>query len=182
MPKDLIKKYMPDPEKIKRNKSLVFLGDVLHEPNLWHLNRHSVTKAVALGLFWGCLPIPFQMVASALCALRFNANLPISVGIVWFSNPLTMPPIFYFEYLVGAWLLDMPYAAFEYEMTLAWFQEKLYEIGLPLLVGSLFCGAILSACGYFLFAQIWRRSAINKWHKRQEDRARRATIDSENKA
>lgn len=173
MPKDIIKKYLPDPEKIKSNKSLSFLGDVLHEPNLWHLNRHSVTKAFAIGLFWGCIPMPFQMVAAALCAFKLNANLPLSLALVWFSNPVTMPPIFYFEYLVGAWLMDMPPVAFEYELTFAWFQEKLYEIGLPLLLGSVVCGAVLATSGYFIIGQVWRRSVINKWHKRQALRENR---------
>ena len=67
MPKDFIKKYMPDPNSIKNNKSLRFLGPLIHDPNLWHLNRHSVSKAFALGLFWGCIPMPFQMVAAAFC-------------------------------------------------------------------------------------------------------------------
>ena len=51
MPKKLLKKYMPDPEMLKQQKSLQFLGDRLHEPNLWHLNRKSVSLAFAVGLF-----------------------------------------------------------------------------------------------------------------------------------
>lgn len=173
MPKDLIKKYLPDPETLKKNKSLAFLGDMLHDPNLWHLNRHSVTKAFAIGLFWGCIPIPMQMVAAAFCALRFNANLPVSVFLVWFSNPVTMPPIFYFEYVVGAWLLDMPTLAFEYELTWEWFADKLYEVGLPLFLGATFCGAILSTLGYFSIGRLWRRSVIRKWRQRQALRAKK---------
>jgi hypothetical protein len=44
-------KYMPSPESIKENKNLQFLGDKLHDPNLWHLNRRSVAAAFAVGLF-----------------------------------------------------------------------------------------------------------------------------------
>jgi len=167
MPKDFIKKYLPDPDSIKNNKSLGFLGDVLHEPNLWHLNRHSVTKAFAIGLFWGCIPMPFQMVAAAIVAIRLNANLPLSVAIVWFSNPLTMPPIFYFEYLVGAWLMDIPTLAFdEYEFSAEWLADKLYDVGVPLYLGSLFCGAVLAAVGYFTISALWKRSVIKRWRLR----------------
>ncbi len=170
MPKDFIKKYLPDPEKMKAHKSLAFMGEVLHEPNLWHLNRHSVTKAFAIGLFWGCIPMPLQMVAAALMAVRLNANLPLSVMLVWFSNPVTMPPIFYFEYLIGAWLLDMPAMAFEYELSVEWITGKLYEVGFPMFVGAFLCGIILSFSGYMLVDRIWRRSVRRKWHLRQQKR------------
>jgi uncharacterized protein (DUF2062 family) len=170
MPKDLIKKYLPDPEKLKQNKSLAFLGDVIHDPNLWHLNRHSVTKAVAIGLFWGCMPMPMQMVAAAFFAIWLNANMPLSVCIVWFSNPITMPPIFYFEYLIGAWLMDTPPIGFEYELSVAWFEEKLVEIGAPLLLGAVFCGLIVSAIGYFTVAFLWRRNVIHRWRNRKSTR------------
>jgi uncharacterized protein len=166
MPKDLIKKYLPDPDAIRQNKSLKFLGPLVHEPNLWHLNRHSVTKAFAIGLFWACIPMPFQMVAAALCALRFNANLPLSLALVWISNPLTMPPMFYAEYLLGSWLLDMPASSFEYELSISWLKEKLYEVGIPMYFGSVVAGTALSIFGYFTIGTIWKRATIKKWRHR----------------
>ena len=175
MPKDFIKKYLPDPEKMKTHKSLAFMGEVLHEPNLWHLNRHSVTKAFAIGLFWGCIPMPFQMVVAALMAVRLNANLPLSVSLVWFSNPVTMPPIFYFEYLIGAWLLDMPAKALEYELSIQWISSKLYEVGFPMMLGAVLFGAFLSATGYFLIKEVWRRSVLRKWRIRQASRRQSAS-------
>jgi len=51
MPKKLIKKYLPDPESLKKHKNLQFLGEKLQEPNLWHLNRRSISMAFAVGLF-----------------------------------------------------------------------------------------------------------------------------------
>jgi len=174
MPKDFIKKYLPDPDSIKQNKSFAFLGSVLHEPNLWHLNRHCVTKAFAIGLFWGCIPMPFQMVAAALCAIRLNANLPLSVALVWFSNPVTMPPIFYAEYLIGAWLLNKPAMGFEYELSVEWIMSQLYDIGIPMYLGSLVCGIVFAAIGYFVVGYLWRRSVIKRWVKRAESRAKRS--------
>ena len=173
MPKDLIKKYLPDPDAIRQNKSLQFLGPLAHEPNLWHLNRHSVSKAFAIGLFWACIPMPFQMVAAALCAIRFSANLPLSLVLVWISNPVTMPPIFYTEYILGAWILDIPASPFEYELSFAWLKEKLYEIGIPMYFGSVILGSVLSIGGYFTIGQIWKRAILRKWHHRIEERKAR---------
>ena len=106
MPKKLIKRYMPDHNTIKNNKYLQIFGDLLHNPNLWHLNRRSVAKAFAVGLFFAFVPVPFQMVLAAGFAIIVHANLPLSVALVWITNPLSIPAIFYACYVVGTWLMD----------------------------------------------------------------------------
>ena len=62
MPKKMIKRLMPDHHTIKNNKHLQIFGTLLHNANLWHLNRRSVAKVFAVGLFCAFIPIPFQMV------------------------------------------------------------------------------------------------------------------------
>ena len=93
MAKKIIQRFMPSDETIKNNKSLKFLGDRLHDPILWHLNRRSVAKAFAIGLFFAWVPLPTQMAMSAAVAFYFRAHLAISVALVWITNPLTMPPM-----------------------------------------------------------------------------------------
>ena len=51
MPKKFIKRYLPDPHSIKENRALKIFGSILHEPNLWHLNRKSASGAFGIGLF-----------------------------------------------------------------------------------------------------------------------------------
>ena len=58
MPKKTIKRMMPDHQTIKENKYLKIFGNLLHNANLWHLNRHSVAKAFAVGLFFAFIPVP----------------------------------------------------------------------------------------------------------------------------
>ena len=64
----LLHKFIPDHDVIKQHKNLQFLGDKLHDPNLWHLNRRSVAMAFAVGLFGAWIPTPGQMAIAALGA------------------------------------------------------------------------------------------------------------------
>ncbi len=167
MPKKLIKKYMPDPEKIKQQKSLQFLGDRLHEPNLWHLNRRSVSLAFAIGLFAAWIPTPGQMVIAAVAAFYFRANLPISVALVWITNPLTMPPMFYFAYLVGLKSLGQAAPSEDFEFSIDSITSSLGDIGGPFLFGCLILGIISSVVGYFGMRLFWKYSISQQWKARQ---------------
>jgi len=167
MPKKLIKKYMPDPEKLKQQKSLQFLGDKLHEPNLWHLNRKSVSLAFAIGLFAAWIPTPSQMAIAAVLAFYFSANLPISVALVWITNPITMPPMFYFAYIVGLWSLGMDSPSTDFEFSLNSIMSSLGNIGGPFLFGCLILGIISSLAGYFGIRLFWRYHINKQWNLRK---------------
>ncbi|MFK5950055.1 MAG: DUF2062 domain-containing protein [Methylococcales bacterium] len=167
MPKKLIKKYMPDPEKLKQQKSLQFLGDRLHEPNLWHLNRRSVSLAFAIGLFAAWIPTPGQMAIAAVAAFYFRANLPISVALVWVTNPLTMPPMFYFAYIVGLQSLGQSLPGDDFEFSLESILSSLGEIGGPFLFGCLILGIISSIIGYFGIRLFWRYHVNSQWNRRK---------------
>ncbi|MFP3345629.1 DUF2062 domain-containing protein, partial [Halomonas sp. SIMBA_159] len=75
--------------------------------------------AFAVGLFFAWMPIPFQMVASAAVAIPMRVNLPLSVSLVWLTNPLTMPVLFYLSYLVGCVVLRTPIEHFAFEASWA---------------------------------------------------------------
>ena len=94
MPRKFFKKYMPDQHLLRSHRSLRWLGTHLHDPNLWHLTRKSVSRAFLVGVFCAFLPIPGQMIVAAALALLCTSNLAISIGLVWLTNPLTMPPVF----------------------------------------------------------------------------------------
>lgn len=170
MPRRLFKRYMPHPDRIKDNKSLRFLGSLIHDPNLWHLNRHSVSRAMAIGLFWAMIPMPMQMLVAAAVAVPARANLPISVGLVWLTNPITMPAVFYCNYKAGAWLMGTPAMHMPHDISLAWVGEMLQTHWQPLYLGSLVLGLILSAIGYFGVNAYWRWWVRHNWLKRQEKR------------
>ena len=170
MPRRIIKRFMPDEAKIKEHPTLGKLGGALHNPNLWHLNRNSVSLAFLVGIFCAFLPIPLQMLVAAVLAILVHSNLPISVGLVWITNPLTMPPIFYFAYLVGNWLLGNPGNDLEFTLTVEWISEQLSQIWWPLLLGSLVCGVVFSVMSYFGIRWLWAWKVGQNWRKRKQQR------------
>ena len=160
MAKKTIQRFLPDPNKIRHHKSLKIFGKLLQDANLWHLNRRSARGAFAVGLFFAFIPVPFQRVLAAATAILFRVNLPISATLVWLTNPLTMPPIFYGSYLVGTLVLNQPEQHFAFELNWAWFEQSIETIGPAFLVGSLVCASIASIIGYFGIDILWRRSVV----------------------
>jgi len=170
MPKKTIKRFMPDHNTIRNNKHLQVFGDFLHNPNLWHLNRRSVARAFAIGLFFAFIPVPFQMILAAGTAIIVHANLPLSVAIVWITNPITMPAIFYACYVVGAVIMNTPKQEFKFEASWQWVIDSLSTIGPAFLVGCGVLAIIFSIIGYFGIHGLWRYSVAKEWKKRQHAR------------
>jgi uncharacterized protein (DUF2062 family) len=165
MSRKLFKRFLPDHRKIIQHKSLHIFGKQLHNPNLWHLNRYSVATAFSVGLFCAFIPIPFQMVLAASIALVVKANLPLSIALVWLTNPITIPPIFYFCYYVGTRLLRSPLETFQFELSFKWIMGK---IGFPFLLGSLVCAIVFAVLGNICIRLIWRYSVIQAYKRRQK--------------
>lgn len=168
MPKKIFRRYMPDPNSIRDHKYLrMFFGTLLHDPNLWHLNRRSVAGAFAVGLFNAFMPVPFQMVWSAAFAIWFRVNLPIAVALVWITNPFTIPPMFYSCYKFGAWMLGRPPQKFQFELSVEWLMAELGGIWPSLLLGCLVIGAISALLGYVSIRLLWRLHIVQHWKRRK---------------
>lgn len=167
MPRRLFKRYMPDPTSIREHKSLRFFGKLLHDPNLWHLNRHSVARAMGVGLFAALIPMPMQMLLAASLAIPLRGNLPIAVSLVWLTNPLTMPPVFFVTYMTGAWLLQVPPRTLPDEITVQWVTDQLSTIWQPFLLGSVVCGLALGVFAYFATMLYWRWWVGRQWRRRK---------------
>ncbi len=158
---------MPDHERVRNHRHLRMFGRRLHDPNLWHLNRRSVSGAFGAGLFIAFVPVPFQMILAAGASILLRINLPLSVALVWITNPITMPAIFYFAYLVGNWTLGMPPQASEFQISMQWLEQSLDGVWLPLLLGSFICGTVCGTAAYIIMRLFWRWSIIKQWKDRR---------------
>lgn len=161
---------MPNEKALKNNKYLKVFGKHILAPNLWHLNKRSVSGSFSVGLFFAFIPVPFQMVLAAGGALFFKVNFPISVALVWITNPLTMPAMFYFAYLTGTWVLGTPVTDIEFSLTIDWLQNELAIIWQPFLLGCLILGVASAILGNILVRLVWRYTVIQNWQRRKEKR------------
>lgn len=170
MPRKILKRLFPSPETVRDHKSLQQLDKFIHDSDLWHLNQRCVSTAFFIGVFIGFIPTPGQMLLAALLAILFRANLLISVALTWLTNPITTPPIVYFSYTFGSWILQREYTPIHFEFTFDWFLSNLSTIGLPILVGTMLCGLTLGALSYFLVRVFWRWHVGQSWKKRKQKR------------
>lgn len=165
--KKWLQRVTPTPKDIRDNARLTELfGKLLHDPNLWHLNRRSVPGAVAIGLFAMFLTIPMQSLIAAGLAIVMRVNLPISVALVWVTNPVTSPPMFYVAYVIGCWLLGLQAEGFNVHFWLDW--HNWLGVIEPLVLGSLICGAVSGLIGYLTVQAIWRWMLLHRIYKRKQ--------------
>lgn len=167
MPRKVIRRLLPHPHFVRGHRSLRFLGERLHDPNLWHLTRNSVAGAIGLGLFVAFLPVPLQMGIAAAGAVFFRVNLPIAALSVWLTNPVTIAPLFYFAYRVGAAVTGFQPRAWSGNFSAGDLMHTVEEIWVPLLVGSLITGTLAGLLGFGLVRLVWRIAVTRRWRRRQ---------------
>lgn len=166
MPRHIIKKYLPDAIRLREHPQLRRFGNRLHDPNLWHLNRRSISGGVALGLFCALMPFPGQLLFGPLLAIWLRVNLPATLVLIFTTNPLTMPPVFYSTYRLGAWLLGEPVVKLDF--SLSW--EALRTLGSvwePLLLGSFITAVLASGLGYLTVRLLWRLYIIRRYRRKK---------------
>lgn len=151
-----LKKYLPSKDQLRKTRSLKFLGNLIFEANLWHVNRHSLSFAVLIGCIFTFLPIPFQTVPCVLTCIVIRCNIPVAILLVWISNPITYGPMMYFAYRVGLGLMGMGTPDIPDAPTFEWFLAQLADVWLPLLFGCLICGLSTGIAGFILIRLYYR--------------------------
>ena len=167
------KDQLPSHDSIINHRWLHPVRHWLRHPDLWHLHRRSVAGGVAVGLFCGLIPGPFQIVSAALLAILFRVNLPVAAFVTLYTNPFTIVPLYLLAYEIGVRVTGTARAeAIPAFPDLHWqdgFQQVwvwLASLGKPLLVGIPLLAIGLAIFGYFSIRLIWRIFVLWKWHRR----------------
>ncbi|TMH61846.1 MAG: DUF2062 domain-containing protein [Betaproteobacteria bacterium] len=177
MPRKFFRKYLPDPDEVLAKPWAAPFRPWLGHPNLWHLNRHSVPKAVAIGLFCGLIPGPFQMLVALLMAIPLRSNVPVAMFVTFYTNPLTIVPLYLIAYAYGSAILgyhglDAQIAPFEWGWSLSAFWQWMLSLGKPLGIGIVALALTLAVLGYFMTELAWRVYVVRAWRARRERRKR----------
>jgi uncharacterized protein len=168
--RNFFKRFIPHRDHIQKQGGMHLLSDYLHDPNIWHVHRRSSAAGAAIGMFCAFIPIPIQTIISAILAILFRVNLPIAIVFSLFSNPLTIPPLFFFAYQTGAKLLGQTEIKIDFAFSWDWISTTFVHIWEPLLLGCFILGTISSLLTYFIIRLIWRLTAVSKWEKRRKSK------------
>ena len=165
MPRKYFRKYLPTHESVRSYKLIAKFGGFLHRhPNLWHLNRRSVSGGVAVGMLCGLIPGPLQMLGAALIAIPLGVNLPVALITTLYTNPLTIVPLYLFAYWLGS-LVTGDGGKMAEPPEFAWTEigpwihalaDWSLALGKPLAIGLVLLAASLAALGWIAVQVAWR--------------------------
>jgi len=180
LPRKFFRKYLPDPDEVLAKPWAAPFRPWLGHPNLWHLNRHSVPKAVAIGLFCGLIPGPFQMLGALLMAIPLRSNVPVAMFVTFYTNPLTIVPLYLIAYRIGTLFVPGDSASFihppefDWSNLGAWLRaslEWMLSLGKPLAAGLVILAIGLAIAGYVVVQLAWRAHVVLAWRRRKARRA-----------
>ena len=182
-----LRKYLPSRDSVQENRHFQRWGALLHHPNLWHLNRRSVSGGFAVGLFAGMVPGPLQMLTAALLAVPLRVNLPVALVTTFYTNPFTIGPLYLIAYaygrlLVGGEAATVHAPAFDWLNLWGWIEAYAVwalSLGQPLAIGLIALALTLAAAGWLVVQVAWRVHVTLAWRRRASKRqALRATNES----
>lgn len=172
MPRRFLNRWLPEPGRVRSEYGLGLFGRLLDDRDLWRLNRRSTARAAAIGIFCSMIPVPFQMVIATAAAIGAGCNVPVALVMCWITNPLTMGPIFFGAYKLGAWILRVPQREAEFRISLDWLVTTFAVIWPPLVLGCIVLGVCGAVLGFYFTHLVWRLSVIREWRSRRRGRPR----------
>jgi hypothetical protein len=180
MPRKFFKRYMPSVEKVREVRALNLFGDALFHPALWHLNRRSAAGGVAVGMFCGLIPGPFQMLGAGIAAVIFRVNLPAALLTTLYTNPLTIVPLYLVAYKIGSFVLGTaagrpptppPHWAWtDLGASIQALGKWALGLGAPLALGVFLLACLLAAAGYVVVRVLWNIHLRRAWMARRQRR------------
>jgi uncharacterized protein (DUF2062 family) len=175
MPRKFFRKYLPDPDEVLARRWAAPFRPWLGHPNLWCLNRRSVSGAVAIGLFCGLIPGPFQMLGALLLAIPLRRNIPVALVVTFYTNPFTIVPLYLIAFAYGRAIMGggdaaAPMAPSGWDFTSLW--QWMTGLGKPLGVGLVALAVTLAVLGYFAVELAWRAHVVAAWRRRAQRRGK----------
>jgi uncharacterized protein len=166
-------RHIPTRDTIHEYRLLRPFASQLRHPSLWRLNRRSVPRGVAIGLFVAII-IPFMHTfIAALLAIPARANVAVAAVLTLVVNPITIPIMYVAAYRIGSWELhhdaslvspaDAERVSGELGRMLFWIHQASGSIA----VGILTIATAAAVLGYGVSALGWRFWCRSRWQRRR---------------
>lgn len=163
-----MKRWLPTRDELRAKPWLAPWAHHFDSDHLWHMDRGSVARAVAIGLFFGFMIPVAQFVFAIVLAIALRANVAIAAAATLVTNPFTFPPIYWAAYKVGSSLIGATNDAAARHVERAaeslvqapanveglW--NTLQTAGTPLLIGLALFAVSASVIGFCAVWLLWR--------------------------
>jgi len=134
----------------------------------------DIARGIAIGVFIAMTPtVGIQMITIAVACTIFHGNRLAGVAMAWISNPLTIVPIYWLDYVIGSFILRAPLIGkseiaklVELKSTsmFGMFFEFLGNLGTmtvdlagPMFLGGVIVGIVCAMPSYFIFLPLFTK-------------------------
>ncbi|WP_154934609.1 DUF2062 domain-containing protein [Gimesia maris] len=156
-------------------------------------SAHSIALGTAIGMFIALTPTVGIQMLMVLCVAFltrpfFKFNQVASLITVYVSNPLTIVPIYWFDYKIGTYyvggsLTQKDFARIlEFEGFSGWWEtvkQLLLEVGSPLIIGSLIVATFFSLMTYPIMLRLLMHFKKQKPADSPDDPATQTVLPSQ---
>lgn len=155
-------------------------GDRLLDPKLWALQRRGVARGLATGLAICFVPLPVHIPLAAAIAIIARINLPATMLGICALNPLTVVPVYYLAYRLGALTMGFEPQPFQFEMSWTWLEHGLGPLWKPFLLGCSMCAALSGLAAWLLVDLLWQLRVRQQYRDRSASRPANSTDSRQN--
>ena len=148
----------------------------LADRDVFSFRRKPLAMGAAIGMFCSLIPGPFQMPFTLLVCGWLRANVIAGAAATFFTNPLTIVPLYVLAFQIGQVLLPgvqtlPPLSGIGFGAA-TWFQDLITwvkALGWPLLAGLPVLGLILATLTYVVINVLWLAPTFKRlWARRRK--------------
>jgi len=158
----------------------------LDRHDLFSFTRRPLAMGVAVGLFCGLIPGPLQVAATIVACSLLRGNIVAGVVTTFYTNPLTIVPLYIAAFHIGDRLLPGKYALQPFKSATAdtsfgsaeWFSaliDWMQSLGWPLAVGLPVMALWFAINGWWLVNYLWLRPVVARARRMRAGRKARVT-------
>ena len=155
--KKIFKKYSLKPEQV----NLGWFNKYLHKEVIWKWNKQTISRAFAIGLFCAFIPLPMHTLLAGILAIAFSANILLAMFLVWINNPITMVPIYFFEYKLGSSIIGIEMDP-NINFSLNYFIDNLATATFAIWAGGIIVSSLIGIIGYACIISIYKYKALKR--------------------